>query len=101
MNSPDHSRGKGQVIAHVNYFPALGTSIPTSAWKKRYLGIGDEHTRPMVIRDVRESQRVFDLSTNGFSFVKLPSRHRVDSCSTEETIRQEYYPELEALAKSL
>ncbi|KZM25783.1 uncharacterized protein EKO05_0002577 [Ascochyta rabiei] len=93
--------GKGDVIADINYFPSLGTPIPTSAWKKRYLGVGDDHTRAMTIRDLRSTIQDHNLETNGFKFLRLTPRQRVDSLSTEETIRREYYPELEHLAKSL
>ena len=89
------------VVADINYFPALGTPIPTSVWKKRYLGIGDEFTRPMTIHDVRESDQTFSLDTNGFQFIKLPSRHRISAADDEEIIKREYYPELEEIAKEL
>ncbi|KAJ8107349.1 hypothetical protein OPT61_g8931 [Boeremia exigua] len=92
---------KDCVAADINYFPAADAPIPTSAWKKRYLSVGDEHTRSTIIHDVRHVQREFSLDTNGFHFVKLPPKHRIDASSTEERIRQDYYPELEALAKSL
>ncbi|KAJ4350839.1 hypothetical protein N0V95_004392 [Ascochyta clinopodiicola] len=93
--------GKGDVVADINYFPPLGEPIPTSVWKKRYLGVGDEHTRAMTIRDVRPTLQDHDLDINGFKFLRLTPRRRVDSLSTEDTIRHEYYPELEYLAKSL
>lgn len=92
---------ESDVLADLNYFPALGTPIPTSTWKKRFLGISDQHTRHMTIHDVRTTTRDFDLDTNGFRFIKLTSKPRVDKSSTEETIRQEYLPELEMLAKDL
>lgn len=101
MDPASDPTGTGDVIADINYFPALGTPIPTSAWKKRYLGGRDEYTRSMIIRDVRRCHQAFDLGTNGFAFVKLPSEQRVNKYSTEDMIRQEYYPELETLAKSL
>lgn len=91
----------GDVVADINYFPASAVPIPTTAWRKRYLGVGDEHTRSMTIHDVRHTQQTFDLDTNGFTFVKLSSKQRVDNSSTEEEIRQLYYPELVELAKSL
>jgi hypothetical protein len=91
----------GDVVADINYFPALGTPIPTSAWKKRYLGIGDEFTRPMTIHDVGKCDKTFSLDTNGFQFVKLASKHRVSAADDEETIKREYYPELEQIAKEL
>ncbi|PSK40326.1 hypothetical protein B9Z65_29 [Elsinoe australis] len=90
------------VVADINYLPALGTQIPTYAWKRRYLGVSDEHTRSMIIQDIRKQPvQAFDLATNGFKFIKLPPKQRVDSSSTEQTIRETYYLELEALAKSL
>jgi hypothetical protein len=101
MGSVKDLSSKGDIVADVNYFPALGTPIPTSAWKKRYLGVGDDHTRQMVIYDIHQTHQQFDLDTNGFKFVKLRSKQRVNNSSDEETIRQEYYPELEELAKDL
>ncbi|KAJ4368570.1 hypothetical protein N0V86_009477 [Didymella sp. IMI 355093] len=92
---------KGDVVADINYFPASGLPIPTPKWQKRYLGIGDEHTPSMTIHDVRQHHREFDLDTNGFTFTKLELKPRVNSSSTEEEIRQDYYPELEELAKNL
>lgn len=64
---------KGDVIADINYFPASGLPIPTTAWQKRYLGVGDEHTRSMTIHDVRNAQHAFNLETNGFTFMQLSS----------------------------
>lgn len=56
----------------------------------------------MIIQDIRKQPvQAFDLAANGFKFIELPPKQRVDSSSTEETIRETYYPELEALAKSL
>lgn len=101
MRSTTDFSMKGDVVAEINYFPAIGTPIPTSAWQKRYLGIGDEFTRSMSIHDIRQNQQSFDLDANGFTFVKLTPKQRVDGSSTEEAIRQYYYPELEELAKSL
>lgn len=92
---------KGEVVADINYFPASGIPIPTTAWQKRYLGIADEHTRSMTIRNVRQEQRGFDLDTNGFTFVKLSPKQRISGSSTEEEIRQAHYPELVELAKNL
>jgi hypothetical protein len=60
---------KGSVVADINYFPASGVPITTTSWQKRYLGVGDEHTRSMTIRDARQTQQIFDLDTNGFTFV--------------------------------
>ncbi len=91
----------GHVVADINYLSPSDKPIPTSAWKKRYLNVGDEHTRSMIVHDVRHAQRSFSLDTNGFTFLKLPSRKRIDVSSTEEMIRQDYYPELEGLAMSL
>ncbi|KAF1930530.1 uncharacterized protein M421DRAFT_99821 [Didymella exigua CBS 183.55] len=92
---------EGDIVADINYFPASGIPIPTSAWQKRYLGIGDEHTRPMTIHNVRQRQQEFDLDTNGFTFVKLKPKQRINGSSTEDEIRQDYYPELVELAKNL
>jgi hypothetical protein len=89
------------VVADINYFPALGMPIPTSAWKTPYLGISNEFTRPMTIHDVRKSDQTFSLDINGFQFIKLPSRHRVSAADDEEIIKREYYPELEQIAKEL
>lgn len=91
----------GDVVTNINYSPASGIPIPTTTWQKRYLGVCDEYTRSMTIHDVRRTQQRFDLDTNGFTFVKMNSKKRVDSSSTEEEIRQRYYPELVELAKSL
>jgi hypothetical protein len=99
--SVSESRKMGDVVANINYFPASGVPIPTTTWQKRYLGFGDKYTRSMNIHDARQTQQRFDLDTNGFTFVKLNSKKRVDSSSTEEEIRRRYYPELVDLAKSL
>lgn len=95
------AKSEDYVVANINYFPALNGPIPTTEWKTRYLGVSDEHTRAMTIRDVRQVERVFNLDTNGFTFIQLPPRERVSASSSEERIRHDYYPELEALAKSL
>ncbi|KAF3039711.1 hypothetical protein E8E12_004518 [Didymella heteroderae] len=101
MESGSDSSRKGDVDADINYFPASGVPIPTTTWQKRYLGIGDEHTRCMTIHNVRQTQQTFDLNTNGFTFLKLSHKQRVDISSSEEEIRQHYYPELVELAKNL
>lgn len=89
------------VVADINYFPALGTPISKSEWKTRYLGDRDEFTRSMIIHDVRNSDKQFDLDTNGFQFVQLPPKNRISLDDEEETVKREYYPELEHLAKQL
>ena len=101
MGSIQEPSRKGYVVAGINYFPSLGTPIPTFAWQRRYLGVRDEHTKDMIIHDVRQSRRSFDLDINGFKFLKLSLKQRVSSSSPEEVIRQEYYPELEDLARTL
>jgi hypothetical protein len=55
----------------------------------------------MVIRDVRTTDKTFDLDTHGFQYVHLPPKPRVTRDSDEDTIKREYYPELEAIAKEL
>jgi len=91
----------GDVVADINYFPALGTPIPKSTWKTRYLGDRDEFTRSMTIRDVRTSDAEFDLDTHGFQFVQLSPKQRVSRDNDEDTVKREYYPELEDIAKKL
>jgi hypothetical protein len=91
----------GYVIADINYFPALGEPIPTSAWRARYLDDRDENTRTLVIRDVRTSAAKFHLDSHGFQFVQLPPKQRVSRDDDEETVKHEYYPELEDIAKKL
>jgi len=89
------------VIANINYFPATGIPIPKSEWKVKYLDDKDEYTRPMLIRDVRKVNKTFDLDANGFTFVTLPQKQRVDRHSSEEDVKREYYPELEEVVKKL
>jgi len=89
------------VIANINYFPATGIPIPKSEWKVKYLDDKDEYTRPMLIRDVRKADKTFDLDVNGFTFVTLPQKQRVDRHSSEEDVKREYYPELEEVVKKL
>jgi hypothetical protein len=91
----------GYVIADINYFPALGEPIPKSAGKPRYLDDRDEYTRGMIIRDVRTSATQFHLDSHGFQFVQLPPKQRVSRDDDEETVKHEYYPELEDIAKKL
>ncbi|KAI4657960.1 uncharacterized protein J4E78_006350 [Alternaria triticimaculans] len=89
------------VVANINYFPATGIPITKSEWKVKYLDDKDEYTRPMLIRDVRKANKTFDLDVNGFTFVTLPQKQRVDRHSSEEDVKQEYYPELEEVVKNL
>jgi hypothetical protein len=91
----------GNIVADIGYFPALGIPIPTSAWRTRYLGDHDAYTRPMYIHDVRTSEKRFDLDTHGFQFIKLCQKKRVTRDDEEETVKREYYPELENLATHL
>jgi hypothetical protein len=97
-----HRDSKGaDVVGNINYFPLLGTAIPKSAWKARYLDDNDSYTRSMIIRDVRTIDRSFHLDTQGFEFVHLPPKERVSRDDDEETVKREYYPELESIASKL
>lgn len=87
------------VIADINYFPATGKVIEVSAWKKRYLHEKDEFTRPMTIRDIRGVNKKFVLDQNGFEVVKLAPKER--STDDDETIKTEYYPELEEITRKM
>jgi len=90
------------VIADINYFPALGTPIPKSEWKPRYLDSRDAYTRPMLIHDVRTSGKTFNLDVHGFQFEQLPEKKtRVSRDDDEDTVKRDYYPELEDMAKKL
>jgi hypothetical protein len=101
MQGVRHDSHSGDVVAPINYFPATGIPIPKSAWKAPFLDDHSEHTRPMLIRDVRKSNRTFDLDANGFTFVTLPQKDRVSRESTEEEVKREYYPEVEEIVKKL
>jgi hypothetical protein len=89
------------VVADINYFPAPGDPISKASWKPRYLDDNDAFTRPMTIRNVRRTDKVFDLATNGFTFIRLPLGRHITSKDDEETIKRDYYPELETVAKKL
>lgn len=97
-----HPNGKiaaYDVLADINYFPATGKVITTEEWQPRYLGVSDEDTRKMTIRDIRGMEDQFSLDENGFKFVKLPSNHR--SNDDDETIKTEWYPEISGVIKEL
>lgn len=87
------------VLAEINYFSATKKAIETSDWKPRFLGVGDEHTRKVTIHDIRglEQGQLFSLDKNGFEFVKLSEKAR--NIDDDETIKKEYYTELEDLVK--
>jgi hypothetical protein len=89
------------VVADINYFPVTGEPISKASWKPRYLDDNNSFTRPMTIRDVRRADKVFELATNGFTFMHLPLGSRITSKDDEETIKRDYYPELEAIATKL
>ncbi|KAF2830930.1 hypothetical protein CC86DRAFT_344076 [Ophiobolus disseminans] len=89
------------VVADINYFPALGTPILKSAWRTPHLNERTETTSPMLIRDIRASPKEFNLDTHGFQFISLPPKARVRREDDEETVKREYYPELEEIAKKL
>jgi hypothetical protein len=56
----------------------------------------------MLIRDVRTSTKAFDLNIHGFQFLQLPqNKTRITRDDDEETVKREYYPELEAIAKTM
>lgn len=94
------SRG-GDVVADINYFAATGTPITTSMWKKPNLGESNEFTKSMTIHDARRCDKTFQLDINGFQFVQLPPKQRISAEDDEETIKRDYYPELEQIAKNL
>lgn len=87
------------VLADINYFPATGKVITTEEWKPRYLGVSDEYTRKMTIRDARGMEDQFSLDRSGFTFVNLPSKHR--STEDDETIKAQWYPEVAEIIKEL
>lgn len=87
------------VLADINYFPANGKVITTEEWKPRFLGLSDDYTRKMTIRDIRGMEDQFGLDRNGFKFVKLPSKHR--STEDDETIKTQWYPEVAEVIKEL
>jgi hypothetical protein len=101
MRQSHQDSKSGDVIADINYFAALGTPIPKSGWKTRYLDDNDDFTRSMIIRNVRTSNKTFSLDTNGFEFVQLSPKQRVSRDDDQETVKREYYPELESIAKEL
>ena len=87
------------VLADINYFPATGKVIATEEWKPRWLGVSDEFTRKMTVRDIRGMEDKFSLDENGFKFVQLPSKHR--STEDDETIKTQWYPEVSEVIKDL
>lgn len=87
------------VLADINYFPATGKVISAEEWKPRYLGVSNEFTRKMAIRDIRGMEDRFSLDENGFKFFKLPGKHR--STDDDETIKTEWYPEVSEVIKDL
>ncbi|PVI00974.1 hypothetical protein DM02DRAFT_706601 [Periconia macrospinosa] len=86
-------------IADINYLPATGKIIETSAWKKRYLQERDQFTRAMKIRDIRGMGHKFQLDLNGFEFVQIPTKQR--STDDDEVIIKDYYPELENIIRKM
>ncbi|ORY01748.1 hypothetical protein BCR34DRAFT_91109 [Clohesyomyces aquaticus] len=92
-------RSSRDVVADINYFPALGKPIEPSSWKRRFLGVSDEYTKAVTIRDVRGLEQNFELDKNGFQFVQLPNKER--STENDATIIREYYPEITELVKNM
>jgi hypothetical protein len=101
MNDSNEDSPRNYVLADINYFPALGTPIPTSAWKAPILGDRTASTRSMKIHDIRRCPQNFTLDINGFEFVTLPPKPRITASDTEEIIQQDYYPEMEDVIKKL
>jgi hypothetical protein len=91
--------GRRDVIADINYFAADGTTRQPGIFKKPSYGASTEYARSMTIHDVRPIVDNFKLDVNGFQFVKLPAKER--DVEHDETIKQEYYPELEGIVKDL
>ncbi|POS74955.1 hypothetical protein DHEL01_v206651 [Diaporthe helianthi] len=87
------------VVADINYFPATGKIISIEEWQPRYLGVNNESTRKMTIRNIRGMEDRFSLDENGFKFVKLPSTHR--STDDDETIKTQWYPEISEVIRHL
>lgn len=87
------------VIADINYFPATNRVIKVQDWKPRYLGIRDEYTRKMKIRNIRGMEGQFELQKNGFQFVQLPDKPR--NVDKDTAIRTEYYREVEEVIRAL
>jgi hypothetical protein len=101
MIGHNEDSSRNYVLADINYFPALGTPIPTSAWEPPVLGDRTASARRMKIHDIRKCPHNFTLDANGFQFVSLPPKPRITASDAEETIKQEYYPEIEDVIKKL
>lgn len=80
------------VLADINYFPATGNVVSTQDWKPRYLGVSNDFTRKVTIRDIRGMEDQFCLDKSGFKFIKLPSQHR--NTDDDESIKSDWYPEV-------
>jgi hypothetical protein len=87
------------ILADINYFAADGKVREVSTWKKRYLGVGDEYTRTMRVRDARPFADRFTLDANGFQFVELSTKNR--NTNDDAVIRGEYYKEVEEVVKNM
>ncbi|RDW56505.1 hypothetical protein BP5796_13146 [Coleophoma crateriformis] len=94
-----HDNRPSDVFADINYFAADGQVREVASWRKRYLGIGDEHTRKMRVHDIRPFADHFTLDKNGFQFTNLAPKNR--DTNDEALIKREYYKEVEELVKNM
>lgn len=87
------------VEADINYWPPDGEELVEGKLKDRFLGVGDEFTRKMLIEDIRGREDEFNWEQQGFQIVRLPKkeRHEFDSAWAKEHL----YPEVGEAVKKM
>lgn len=87
------------VEAEINYWPPDGEELVEGKMKPRYLGVSDEHTRKMLIEDIRGREDEFTWEQQGFQVVRLPVKERNEFDAS--WVKQHFYPELSEALKNM
>lgn len=88
------------VKARVNYV-SVESEISRPEDMAKPSGLGDflPSSRYMTFHNARGKESSFEIDKNGFQFYTLPDKER--DVSTDEKIKEEFYPEIEEVIKKV
>ncbi|MCJ1307248.1 hypothetical protein MMC25_000894 [Agyrium rufum] len=88
------------VYGEFNYYPQeLGVPEPVNVMKPSSFLNDPKETRKLLVEDVRGRESDFSLETSGFQFVNHETIEK--EFRDDESIKRDYYPEIENLVKEL
>ncbi|KAL8735809.1 MAG: hypothetical protein Q9166_000673 [cf. Caloplaca sp. 2 TL-2023] len=98
--STDHPRDFQTTLQYVKVSED-GKALGPSTWGKTDYEEDREQLVPVTIHDARGRQRDFNLDKNGFQLVKHVTAFKKEDYTSEENIKNAYYPEVEQMVKDV